>query len=56
MVRELVDGVPGATFAAIEGTADLPNVEHPAAFNALVRSFLDTLGQPSAAPPVAESA
>jgi pimeloyl-ACP methyl ester carboxylesterase len=43
MVRELVDGVPGATFAAIDGTAHLPNVERPAEFDALLRRFLAAL-------------
>lgn len=40
MVRELVDGVPGAEYAEIEGAAHLPNLERPDAFDALLRGFL----------------
>jgi pimeloyl-ACP methyl ester carboxylesterase len=43
MVHELVDGVAGATFTAVDGTAHLPNMERPTEFDALLRGFVDTL-------------
>jgi pimeloyl-ACP methyl ester carboxylesterase len=54
MVRELVDGVPGATFAAIDGTAHVPNMERPAEFNAILRSFLTTVAERSRSVPARE--
>jgi pimeloyl-ACP methyl ester carboxylesterase len=48
MVRELVDGVPGAAFAAIDGAAHLPNMERPAEFDAILRRFLTTCSTPLA--------
>ena len=40
MVHELVDRVPGAEYAEIEGAAHLPNLDRPADFDALLRRFL----------------
>jgi pimeloyl-ACP methyl ester carboxylesterase len=42
MVRDLVDGVPGAEYAAIANAAHLPNMEQPAEFEAVLRRFLTT--------------
>jgi pimeloyl-ACP methyl ester carboxylesterase len=38
--RELVDLIPGATLAVMEGTAHLPALEQPAAFAELLGSFV----------------
>jgi pimeloyl-ACP methyl ester carboxylesterase len=43
MVRELVDAVPGATLAVVDGTAHIPTMERPAEFDALLRRFLTAL-------------
>ncbi|WP_232666839.1 alpha/beta fold hydrolase [Pseudonocardia sp. TRM90224] len=41
MVSELVDGVDRGRLEIIEGAAHLPNLEQPAAFDAVLRGFLD---------------
>jgi pimeloyl-ACP methyl ester carboxylesterase len=38
----MAGAIPGARKALIPGAAHLPNMEEPAAFNRIVRSFLRT--------------
>ncbi len=47
MVRDLVEGVPGATSTVLDGTAHIPNTERPTEFDALLRRFLTTLAAPT---------
>ncbi|WP_270937170.1 alpha/beta fold hydrolase [Falsiroseomonas oryzae] len=44
MGREIAARIPGARFAAIPRAGHLANIEAPAAFNALVETFLDEVG------------
>jgi pimeloyl-ACP methyl ester carboxylesterase len=40
--KRIADAIPGASLAILPGCGHLVNVEAPGAFNAAVRSFLDT--------------
>lgn len=42
-VEEMSRHVPGATFVVIPGAGHLSNVENPEAFNAAIRTFLETI-------------
>lgn len=41
--RFLADGIPGAKLVVLTGTAHLPNMERPEAFNQIVLSFLESV-------------
>jgi len=45
--RYMADKIPGASLAVIEGAGHAPPVSHPAAFNAVLRSFLAGLRDPA---------
>jgi 3-oxoadipate enol-lactonase len=42
--RRIADGIPGARFEVIPDAGHLSNLEQPEAFNAALRSFIETLG------------
>ncbi len=42
--EELAAGIPSAQMAAVEGAGHVANADNPAAFNALLRGFLERLG------------
>lgn len=45
LTQQLMEGIPGAELAVIEGAGHMPNLEQPKAFNAAVFSWLSRLAQ-----------